>query len=96
MPLCIYQLGNEGKSQFGFVAEDAVIDVAAAGGPASLGAALELSKQDLEAAMARVQQSDQRIPLADVTLKAPIDWQEVWCAGVTYKRSRDARMEESQ
>ncbi len=31
-----------------------------------------------------------------MTLKAPIDWQEVWCAGVTYMRSRDARMEESQ
>ena len=27
---------------------------------------------------------------------APIDWQEIWAAGVTYLRSRDARMEESQ
>src|SRR5215204_6569542 len=33
--------------------------------------------------------------LTDVTLKAPIDRQEVWAAGVTYLRSRDARMEES-
>ncbi|MCS6859086.1 MAG: fumarylacetoacetate hydrolase family protein [Abditibacteriales bacterium] len=29
-------------------------------------------------------------------LLAPIDEQEVWAAGVTYRRSRDARMEESQ
>ncbi len=29
------------------------------------------------------------------TLHAPIDAQEVWACGVTYLRSRDARMEES-
>lgn len=33
--------------------------------------------------------------LADVTLTAPVDAQEIWAAGVTYKRSRAARMEES-
>ncbi len=35
------------------------------------------------------------VPLNDVTLLAPIDQQEVWAAGVTYKRSQVARMEES-
>jgi 2-dehydro-3-deoxy-D-arabinonate dehydratase len=30
-----------------------------------------------------------------VTLLAPVDQQEIWAAGVTYERSRDARMEES-
>ena len=34
--------------------------------------------------------------LADVQLLAPIDQQEVWAAGVTYKRSQTARMEESE
>src|SRR5262249_24391776 len=29
------------------------------------------------------------------TLLAPIDAPEVWCAGVTYERSRDARVHES-
>jgi 2-dehydro-3-deoxy-D-arabinonate dehydratase len=33
--------------------------------------------------------------LDDVSLHAPVDEQEVWAAGVTYLRSRDARMEES-
>src|SRR4029077_1103515 len=28
-------------------------------------------------------------------LLAPVDDQEIWAAGVTYERSRDARMEES-
>jgi 2-dehydro-3-deoxy-D-arabinonate dehydratase len=34
-------------------------------------------------------------PLSSVQLLPPIDRQEVWAAGVTYKRSRTARMEES-
>jgi len=33
---------------------------------------------------------------ADIKLLAPIDRQEVWAAGVTYKRSQVARMEESE
>jgi len=35
------------------------------------------------------------ISLSDVTLLPVVDHQEVWAAGVTYKRSRTARMEES-
>lgn len=44
-----------------------------------------------------LQQPD-REPLtgADIKLLAPIDNQEVWAAGVTYKRSQVARMEESE
>ena len=33
--------------------------------------------------------------IADVVLRAPIERQEVWAAGVTYLRSKTARMEES-
>jgi 2-dehydro-3-deoxy-D-arabinonate dehydratase len=36
------------------------------------------------------------IDLEKVTLLAPIDKQEVWAAGVTYRRSQTARMEESE
>src|SRR5204863_6066517 len=36
-----------------------------------------------------------RLALADVHLHAPIERQEVWAAGVTYLRSKTARMEES-
>src|SRR5262249_7133128 len=35
------------------------------------------------------------LPFEDVTLPAPIDRQEVWAAGVTYKRSQEARERES-
>ena len=36
------------------------------------------------------------IPLDQVTFLPPIDEQEVWAAGVTYKKSQTARMEESE
>lgn len=39
---------------------------------------------------------DEPLDLADAGLLAPIDSQEVWAAGVTYKRSQTARMEESE
>jgi 2-dehydro-3-deoxy-D-arabinonate dehydratase len=35
------------------------------------------------------------LPLRDLTLLPPIDQQEVWAAGVTYKRSQEARERES-
>jgi len=38
---------------------------------------------------------EDKIPLAEVRLLPPIDQQEIWAAGVTYKRSKTARMEES-
>jgi 2-dehydro-3-deoxy-D-arabinonate dehydratase len=39
--------------------------------------------------------ADGRMPLEAVTLLPPTDQQEIWAAGVTYKRSKTARMEES-
>jgi 2-dehydro-3-deoxy-D-arabinonate dehydratase len=74
---------------------DRVIDVAAAGGPASLSAALQLPVADLFATLAAIANAP-AVPLSSVTVQAPIDNQEVWAAGVTYLRSRDARMEESE
>ena len=34
--------------------------------------------------------------LADVELLPPVEAPEIWCAGVTYERSRDARLEEAE
>ena len=36
-----------------------------------------------------------RLPLGEIQLLAPVGWHEVWAAGVTYLRSKTARMEES-
>jgi len=40
--------------------------------------------------------TSRRLALHDVVLLPPLDQQEVWAAGVTYKRSKAARMEESE
>jgi 2-dehydro-3-deoxy-D-arabinonate dehydratase len=48
------------------------------------------------AALARATVEDGKgTPLADLTLLAPLDTQECWAAGVTYKRSQEARERES-
>ncbi len=44
-----------------------------------------------EVARERLEQSRESVPLADAVLLAPVDEQEVWAAGVTYKRSEEAR-----
>jgi 2-dehydro-3-deoxy-D-arabinonate dehydratase len=54
-----------------------------------------LESDDLVAAANAAVKGD-ALPLGDVSLLAPIDTQEVWAAGVTYKRSQTARMEESE
>jgi 2-dehydro-3-deoxy-D-arabinonate dehydratase len=41
-------------------------------------------------------ESHSAVALSDLTLLAPVDAQEVWAAGVTYKRSREARERESE
>lgn len=40
--------------------------------------------------------AEQPLQLSDVNLLPPIDAHEVWAAGVTYRRSQTARMEESE
>jgi 2-dehydro-3-deoxy-D-arabinonate dehydratase len=55
-----------------------------------------LEADEPRAAVTSLAQRSERLPVASVTLRAPIDRQEVWAAGVTYKRSKVARMEESQ
>jgi 2-dehydro-3-deoxy-D-arabinonate dehydratase len=65
----------------------------AAGGLQSLG---QLLATPSPAATADGLPKGTPIPLADVRWLPPIDSQEVWAAGVTYKRSQTARMEESE
>ncbi|NRF37338.1 fumarylacetoacetate hydrolase family protein [Pedobacter foliorum] len=44
----------------------------------------------------RILQNDEALAILENDIEAPIGQQEVWAAGVTYLRSRDARKEESQ
>ena len=95
MRICQFSTDSDPKPRFGVIHGDQVVDVAAAGGPASLAVALTLDHDTMMTALANAASSGTGVPLASVTLAAPIDAQEVWAAGVTYLRSRNARMEES-
>jgi 2-dehydro-3-deoxy-D-arabinonate dehydratase len=54
-----------------------------------------VTKQDLVDSLSAVQSAANPVSLSDVRLLPPIGSQEVWAVGVTYLRSRTARMEES-
>ena len=99
MPLCLYRdraRSENAAPRLGLIVADGVIGLAGAGGPASLAEALAVPAADLRARLTEAQaRGGFGVPLGAVTLAAPIDRQEVWAAGVTYLRSRDARMEES-
>lgn len=91
MQLCRVQQGG-GNVRVGIVAEGHVQLLDA--GMSSISAVLH---SDNPAGIARssVDGSAPVLPLGGATLLAPIGHQEVWAAGVTYKRSREARERES-
>ena len=96
MPLCLYRTTAGAAPILGLIDGDRVVDVAAAGGPATLADALAMPAVDLRQRLESVRAHAGQGTFASlVTLAAPVDRQEVWAAGVTYLRSRDARMEES-
>jgi 2-dehydro-3-deoxy-D-arabinonate dehydratase len=60
----------------------------------TIAAILRAGPTGLAEAVAEGADRGDRVP-PGVRVVAPVDEQEVWAAGVTYERSRDARMEES-
>ncbi len=90
MKLCRFKTA-EGAARIGRLQDnETVVDLTDAGFK-SLTALLE----DPEA-LAQAEAADApSVPLAEVSLLTPVERQEVWAAGVTYLRSKKARMEES-
>ncbi len=96
MKLCRFKTAASCHAvHIGLTTDDAsVIDLSAAG-VKSLTALLE--GENLVAVLRALMTLPMpRLPLAEVTLLAPIEHQEVWAAGVTYLRSKKARMDESE
>lgn len=84
----------DGREAVAVVDGDAVLPLAHSGDAPPLTQILEAADP---AAVARLLASAApRCALSAITLLPPIDRQEVWAAGVTYRRSQVARMEESQ
>lgn len=88
MKLCKFQHASGQDATAGLVEDDQVIRLSR-----TLTEILE--SEDAVAAVEQAKTSEE-LALADVRLLAPLDEQEVWAAGVTYKRSQTARMEESE
>ena len=86
--------GDTAPARIGAVVGDRVVDLSTAG-IATLSDILDAESppQALRAARAR---AGGEHALADVRLMPPVERQEVWAAGVTYLRSKTARMEESE
>ncbi len=92
MKLCRFL--NQNQIRIGLVGERAMISDLTAAGVTQLTALLE--RDDLVAHLqslgaARLTQ----VHIADVRILPPVERQEVWAVGVTYLRSKKARMEES-
>ena len=95
MKLCKYQ-NPRGEIAIGRVDDDLVRPLSLAGGQYRCLADILEEDNPAEVVEFLTDQSAAPIPLGQVKLRAPIDNQEVWAAGVTYKRSQSARMEESE
>jgi len=89
MLLVRYRREHGGGPEVGVLEGGVVRHVEAAG----IGALLRLSAVEIRERLESVREP---VAVSDVSLLAPLDGRmEVWAAGVTYERSRSARMEES-
>ena len=77
------------------VEDETLFPLSALNGEPSLSTLLE-AERPAELADGRRDGDADPIPLADAALLSPVEEQEVWAAGVTYKRSQVARMGESE
>ncbi len=92
MNLCRFSNRNS-PMRVGLVEGDIVTDLSAEGAT-SVTALLE-SPNIPDAVNRILRRHPRRLAIGDVRLLSPVDRQEVWAVGVTYLRSKTARMEES-
>jgi len=92
MNLCRFK--DKGAVRIGLVIEGSTILDLTPAGVTSLSSVL--NQDNPVAHLSKIDQGKlPRLALASVQLLAPVEQQEVWAAGVTYLRSKTARMEES-
>lgn len=98
MPLCHFSTAINTTPRLGWVDRRGVYDLSAWSDAGLHGLRDVLSRPSGEVRQLLKDAPLDRLPActrAEATLHKPIDDQEVWACGVTYLRSRDARMEES-
>jgi 2-dehydro-3-deoxy-D-arabinonate dehydratase len=93
MKICRFSTGGQAV-RIGLASEaEHLLDLT----PAGIGTLSSVLEHDQPLAMLSAIDSRalRRVPLTDVMFHAPVERHEVWAAGVTYLRSKAARMEES-
>src|SRR5476649_2124579 len=93
MKICRFKNKTD-KVCIGLVADNSTLLDLTTAGITQLSALLE-SENPVAQLNQLAKQNLPRVALAEVQLLAPVERQEVWAAGVTYLRSKTARMEES-
>lgn len=94
MPIVRYRIADHEAPALGLLDGDRITPLVAGSRVGTMRDLLQLAASDLEREI-RESATGEVVALDDVRVLAPVDTQEVWAAGVTYRRSRDARMEES-
>jgi 2-dehydro-3-deoxy-D-arabinonate dehydratase len=93
MKICRFKI-NGGTPRAGLIEDDATLLDLTPAGITTIQPLLE--NPDPPGQLRRIARPDlPRLPLSGVQLCAPVERQEVWAAGVTYLRSKTARMAES-
>src|SRR5919202_748010 len=96
MQLCRFTVGEDSTPRVGLLADNAICEIGADGSVLSIDQLLTVPAARLREMLAGADLQNQPTHLrGDCTLLKPIESQEVWACGVTYERSRDARMRES-
>ena len=85
---------KQGDIRIGLVADDSTVLDLAAAGVTQMFRLLE-DKDSLRRVADFSREKLPRFEMSEIELLAPLERQEVWAAGVTYLRSKKARMEES-
>jgi 2-dehydro-3-deoxy-D-arabinonate dehydratase len=95
MKLCRFTAATSPEVRIGLVPDaDVVFDLTPVGIRRMQGV---IERADLAGELTRLSQAGlPAVPLDSVRLLTPVESQEVWAAGVTYLRSKQARMEESE
>ena len=93
MKLCRFK-NAEGEVRVGLATDDNTVADLSAGGVESITSLLE-DTDGTQQISEVVGQDLPQLALSEVKLLTPVEGQEVWAAGVTYLRSKKARMEES-
>src|SRR5262245_6459539 len=88
--------GQQEQVSIGLMVDDqTVLDVTPSGWPLMSGL-LELDDPVSQLKSLMNEKDLPRYALADLALLSPVEGQEIWAAGVTYLRSKKARMDESE